>query len=44
MLLTESSESTEYLLQAANTGLIDVLKNEITAGLLKSLIVSSSTR
>jgi hypothetical protein len=41
MLLTESADSTDYLLNAPNVGLLDVLKNERTGGLLKSLIVSS---
>lgn len=40
MLLTESADSTDYLLNAPNVGLLDVLKNERTGGLLKSLIVS----
>ncbi|KAG7531493.1 hypothetical protein FFLO_04291 [Filobasidium floriforme] len=40
MLLTESADSTDYLLNAPNVGLLDVLKNERTGGLLKSLIIT----
>lgn len=43
MLLTESADSTDYLLNAPNTGLKECLGNEVTAGLLKSLIVSPSS-
>ena len=39
MILTESSDSTDYIM-GAQTGLFDCLKDEKVGGLLKSLIVS----
>ena len=38
MILTESSDSTDYIM-GAQTGLFDCLKDEKVGGLLKSLIV-----
>ena len=39
MILTESSDSTDYIM-GAQTGLFDCLKDGEVGGLLKSLIVS----
>lgn len=40
ILLTESADSTDYILNAPNIGLLEALNHEITGPLLKSLIVS----
>lgn len=43
MILTESSDSTDYIM-GAQTGLFDCLKDGEVGGLLKSLIVSRTER